>query len=260
MNIRALIVDDEPYARERLRELCRNESDVEVVGEAAQGGEAIEKIEELRPDLLLLDVQMRGINGFGVLKQLKTPHPWVIFVTAYEQHAVDAFSVDAVDYLLKPFDRERFRLAIDKVRNRLADPPGNRLADQITTAVRDTVISVTGRGSSGAGRRIVAERDGRLYFLAQGDIDLIEADRNYVRVHCGSEVFRIRWTMQDAEATLDGSQFLRVHRSAIVNVNKIKVMERWFHGEYVISLASGQRLTSGRAYRQRIQGYLRNGR
>ncbi len=261
MTIRALIVDDEPYARERLRELCALEPDVAVVGEATHGVEAIEQTEATRPNLLLLDVQMRGTNGFDVLERLSGERPLVVFVSAYDQYALAAFGVDAVDYLLKPFDRERFRQAIRRVRSRLSDDTNSALADRISTAVRDTVMSVTGRpASSSAPKRIVAERDGRLFFIAQPDIDSVEANRNYVNISAGSDSFTIRWTMQQAETTLEPSMFLRVHRSVIVNTHKIREMERRFHGEYVLTLANGQKFTSGRAYRRHIQTHLKNAR
>ncbi|HVY82907.1 MAG TPA: LytTR family DNA-binding domain-containing protein [Steroidobacteraceae bacterium] len=260
MSIRALIVDDEPYARERLRELCAQEPDVAVVGEATHGVEAIEQVEATRPNLLLLDVQMRGTNGFDVLERLTGERPLVVFVSAYDQYALAAFGVEAVDYLLKPFDRERFRQAIRRVRSRLSGDKQTELADRISSAVRDTVISVSGKPVPAAPKRIVAERDGRLFFIAQPDIDSVEANRNYVNISAGAESFTIRWTMQQAEMTLDPSMFLRVHRSVIVNTHKIREMERRFHGEYVLTLANGQKFTSGRAYRRHIQAHLKNAR
>jgi two-component system, LytTR family, response regulator len=261
VSIRALIVDDEPYARERLRELCALEPDVAVVGEASHGIEAIEQVEAARPNLLLLDVQMRGTNGFDVLERLNGDKPLVVFVSAYDQYALAAFGVEAVDYLLKPFDRERFRQAIRRVRTRLSGDKGTDLADKISNAVRETVISVAGRAPATNGpKRIVAERDGRLFFIAQPDIDSVEANRNYVNITAGEDHFTIRWTMQQAEGTLDPGMFLRVHRSVIVNTHKIREMERRFHGEYTLTLANGQRFTSGRAYRRHIQAHLKNAR
>jgi two-component system LytT family response regulator len=261
VSIRALIVDDEPYARERLRELCALEPDVAVVGEATHGVEAIEQVEATRPNLLLLDVQMRGTNGFDVLERLSGERPLVVFVSAYDQYALAAFGVEAVDYLLKPFDRERFRQAIRRVRSRLSGDKQTELADRISSAVRETVISVTGRPATSASpKRIVAEREGRLFFIAQPDIDSVEANRNYVNISAGAESFTIRWTMQQAESTLDPNMFLRVHRSVIVNTHKIREMERRFHGEYVLTLANGQKFTSGRAYRRHIQAHLKNAR
>jgi two-component system, LytTR family, response regulator len=210
---------------------------------------------------VLLDVQMRGTNGFDVLERLNGDKPLVVFVSAYDQYALAAFGVEAVDYLLKPFDRERFRQAIRRVRTRLSGDKGTELADKISNAVRETVISVAGRAPVSNGpKRIVAERDGRLFFIAQPDIDSVEANRNYVNITAGADNFSIRWTMQQAEGTLDPDMFLRIHRSVIVNTHKIREMERRFHGEYTLTLASGQRFTSGRAYRRHIQAHLKNSR
>src|SRR5882672_535140 len=256
--IRTLIVDDEPFARQRLRELCALEHDVELVGECEHGNEAIRQAQALKPDLVLLDVQMRGVNGFDVLEQLTDHVPLVVFVTAYEEYASDAFDVHAVDYVVKPFDRARFQQALDRVRQRLADESGRELRTGIASAVREAMHSVGG-GMPAPVKRIVADKDDRIVFIDPSDIDCIEASRNYVCIRVGKESYRLRCTMQQAEQMLDHSRFLRIHRSIIINTLKIKEMERWFHGEYVITLSSGQRFTSGRVYRQQIQTHLRNG-
>ncbi len=168
-----------------------------------------------------------------------------------------------MDYLLKPFDRERFRQAMRRVRTRLTGgDKSTDLADKISNAVRETVISVAGRTPvpNGAPSASWPSGDGRLFFIAQPDIDSVEANRNYVNITAGADNFTIRWTMQQAEGTLDPSMFLRVHRSVIVNTHKIREMERRFHGEYTLTLANGQRFTSGRAYRRQIQAHLKNAR
>jgi two-component system LytT family response regulator len=255
--IRTIIVDDEPLARQRLRELCADEPDVEIVAECEHGNEAVQQIVALRPDLIFLDVQMRGVSGFDVLRRLTDHEPLVVFVTAYEEYARDAFEVDAVDYLVKPFQRARFQQALDRVRQRIADESGRELRTGIASAVRDA-MHAAGAGSSPV-KRIVADRDDRIVFIDPADIDCIEANRNYICIRVGKETYRLRCTMRQAEQMLDPARFLRIHRSIIINTLKIKEMERWFHGEYVITLTSGQRLTSGRAYRQQIQGQLRNG-
>ena len=257
-SIRTLIVDDEPFARQRLRELCALEPDIELVGECDHGNEAVRQAQALKPDLVLLDVQMRGINGFDVLERLTDHVPLVIFVTAYEEYASDAFDVHAVDYLVKPFDRARFQQALDRVRQRMADESGRELRTGIASAVREAMHSVGGALPAPV-KRIVADKDDRIVFIDPADIDCIEASRNYVCIRVGKESYRLRCTMQQAELMLDQSRFLRSHRSIIINTLKIKEMERWFHGEYVITLASGQRFTSGRVYRQQIQTHLRNG-
>jgi two-component system LytT family response regulator len=258
VRIRTLIVDDEPFARQRLRELCADERDIEVVGECEHGSAAVQRITALRPDLVLLDVQMRGVNGFDVLEQLRERIPLIVFVTAFEEYARDAFDVDAVDYLVKPFDRARFRQAIERVRQRMADESGRELRSGIATAVRDAMHEANSGGAAPV-KRIVADKDDRIVFIDPADIDCIEASRNYICIRVAKESYRLRCTMQQAEQMLDRSRFLRIHRSIIINTLKIREMERWFHGEYIITLFNGQRFTSGRAYRQQIQTHLRNG-
>lgn len=256
--IRTLIVDDEQFARQRLTELCQAEGDIELIGECSHGAEAVRTIEKLRPDLVLLDVQMRGTSGFDVLRKLSEgTMPLVIFVTAFDQYALGAYEFDAVDYLLKPFDAQRFHAAIARARQRMASGD-QRLRHEIAEVVRDELKRSPAARVRPA-QRIVAERDERLTFIDPQDIDCIEADRNYIAIRVGRDQYRLRCTMQQAEAMLDPDCFLRIHRSVIINSLKIREMERWFHGEYVITLKNGQRFTSGRGYRQRIQGYLKNG-
>ena len=258
--IRTLIVDDEHLARQRLRELLAAEADMEIVGECDHGGHAVRMITELRPDLVLLDVQMRGANGFEVLRRLSEgPPPLVVFVTAYEDYALNAFEVDAVDYLLKPFDRARFQQALTRVRHRMQYSDTTRLRSELADVVRGALAHATAPTSTGPLRRIVAERDERLTFIDPQDIDSVEANRNYIAIRVGREAYRLRSTLHQAEAMLDRGCFLRIHRSVIVNTLKIRDMERWFHGEYVITLKNGQRFTSGRSYRRQIQAYLHNG-
>jgi two-component system LytT family response regulator len=260
LRIRTLIVDDEYFARQRLHDLVSQEPDMEVVGECNHGGQAVQMITELRPDLVLLDVQMRGANGFEVLRRLSEgPPPLVVFVTAYEDYALSAFEVDAVDYLLKPFDRPRFQQALTRVRHRLHNTDNARLRNELADVVRGALAHATPPASPGPLRRIVAERDERLTFIDPQDIDSVEANRNYIAIRVGREAYRLRSTLHQAEAMLDRGCFLRIHRSVIVNTLKIRDMERWFHGEYVITLKNGQRFTSGRSYRRQIQAYLHNG-
>ncbi len=237
------------------------ETDIEVVGECSHGAEALEAIETQRPDLVLLDIEMRGTSGFDVLKSLGAGHsPLVIFVTAYENYALGAFEFDAVDYLLKPYDAARFRAAIGRARQRMSAIASNgSLSRQDIAAVVRDELQRAPQPRQRLAQRIVAERDDRLTFIDPQDIDSIEADRNYISIRVGRESFRLRCTMQQAEQMLNPDSFLRIHRSVIINSLRIRDMERWFHGEYVITLKNGQRFTSGRGYRQRIQGYLKNG-
>ena len=258
--IRTLIVDDEYAARQRLRELCRDEADVEVIAECSHAAQAVQMIAEFKPDLLFLDVQMRGKSGFEVLRCLpRGPAPLVVFVTAYEDYALSAFEVDAVDYVLKPFDRNRFQQALARVRQRLGHTDTVRLRSELADVVRGALASTPPQPTPGPLRRIVAERDERLTFIDPQEIDSIEANRNYIAIRVGREAYRLRCTLHQAEAMLDRCCFLRIHRSVIVNTLRIRDMERWFHGEYVITLKNGQRFTSGRSFRRQIQAYLHNG-
>lgn len=258
--IRTLILDEEHGARQRLRELCSEETDVDVIAECSHEEQALQMITELRPDLLFLDVQMRGKSGFDVLRSLpQGPPPLVVFATAYEDYALTAFEVDAVDYLLKPFDRHRFQQALARVRQRLASSDTARLRSELVDIVRGALAGTAPHASPGPLRRIVAERDERLTFIDPQEIDSVEANRNYIAIRVGREAYRLRSTLHQAEAMLDRGCFLRIHRSVIVNTLKIGEMERWFHGEYLITLKNGQRFTSGRSYRRQIQAYLHNG-
>jgi two-component system LytT family response regulator len=258
-SIRTLIVDDELLARQRLRELCRQEPDIEVVGECSHGGEAVQLIRSLRPDLLLLDVEMRETNGFDVLRCLPpSAAPLVVFVSAFEHYAYGAFDVEAVDYLLKPFDRGRFQHALGRARQRLAAARSSNLRGEITAAVQGALATAV-RPPAAPAKRIVAEKDERLTFIDPQDIDCIEADRNYISIRVGPDVYRLRCTMQQAQEMLDPASFLRIHRSVIINTLRIREMERWFHGEFLITLKNGQRFTSGRSYRRHIQAYLHTG-
>lgn len=258
--IRTLIVDDEYAARQRLRELCRDEADVEVIAECSHAAQAVQMIAEFKPDLLFLDVQMRGKSGFEVLRCLpQGPAPLVVFVTAYEDYALSAFEVNAVDYVLKPFDRNRFQQALARVRQRLGHTDTVRLRSELADVMRGALASTPPQPMPGPLRRIVAERDERLTFIDPQEIDSIEANRNYIAIRVGREAYRLRCTLHQAEAMLDRCCFLRIHRSVIVNTLKIRDMERWFHGEYVITLKNGQRFTSGRSFRRQIQAYLHNG-
>jgi two-component system, LytTR family, response regulator len=254
MSIRAVIVDDEPLARDRLRELCGEEPDVSVVGEATHSLDALRQLEQLRPNLVLLDVQLRGTSGIAMLRELSGARPLVVIVSAYEQYALEAFDVAAVDYLVKPCGRERFRLAMRRVRERIADSQGESLAVRIA----DTLRSVGNTPSEARPKRIVVEHDGRLMFVSQDDIHCVIADRNYVTIHCGRQTYSLRWTMQQAVASLDASRFLRVHRSVIINCEQVREMTRWFHGEYLIVLTNDQRVTSGRSFSPALRARIKN--
>ena len=291
--VRVLIVDDERLARQRVRRLVQTEADVEVVGEAESGHEAVALIRELQPDLVCLDVQMPGLDGFGVLRELDGGHvPMVLFITAYDEHAQRAFDVHAVDYVLKPVDQERFKAAFDKARKQRANAvAAERLGELLETVRRladgAAAVNADERGeravgfAGAAGRengpnpangnatagshgvaaasggryasRILVKQDGRMFFVKTTEIDWIEADRNYVRLHVGKTAHTIRERIGHLEETLDPRLFARIHRSTIVNLNRVREMQQWFSGDYVVILEDGTRLRLSRHYRDRVE-------
>jgi len=250
--IRVLIVDDEPLAREMLREMLEADQDVEIVRERSNGREAVEAIRVHSPDLLFLDVQMPEVGGFEVLEALGTgPMPHVIFVTAYDQYAVRAFEVHALDYLLKPFDRERFDISWQRAKAQIVrDKDGGR--DQRILALLEELKA----GSSRYLERLVIKSGGRIYFLETNEIDWIEAEGNYVSVHSGKKSHLLRETISSLESQLDPRKFLRIHRSSIVRIDRIKELQPWFHGEYHVILQNGTQLMLSRNYREKLQEAL----
>jgi len=251
--IRTLIVDDEPLARERLRALLGGEGDVEVVGECANGKTAVEAIESLKPDLVFLDVQMPVLDGLGVVEAVGAEEmPAVIFVTAYDRYALRAFEVHALDYLLKPFDRPRFQQAVQRAREQLQRHKSAELNERLVALLED---SQTNRKPQD---RLVIKAGGRVFFLKTEEIDWIEAAGNYARIHVGKESHLLRETMSALETRLDPEKFLRIHRSTIVNIERIQELQPWFHGDYVVILRDGTQLTLSRGYRQKIQEVFGN--
>ncbi len=252
MAIKTIIVDDEPLAREKLRGFLEKESDVEIIGECRDGREALEAIESEKPDLVFLDVQMPEMDGFEVLENLDPEAlPTVIFVTAYDQYAIKAFDVHAVDYLLKPFDRERLGKAMERARSEHERRQAGDARRQLLALLQDVE---TRREKYPA--RLVIKTSGRVVFLKVDEIDWVDAAGNYVRVHAGAESHMLRETMGRLEERLDPERFLRIHRSTIVNVEGIRELQQQFHGDYLVVLKNGQRLTLSRSYRDRIQELL----
>lgn len=252
--IRALVVDDEPLAREMIREMLEDDSDVEIVGECASGREAVEAIRSLTPDLVFLDIQMPELGGFEVLESFeRQTTPYIIFVTAYDQYAVRAFEVHAFDYLLKPFDHERFDAAWQRVKSQIKrDQSGERdrhileLLEELKSGPRHL-------------ERLVIKNGGRVFFLNVQDVYCIESEGNYVRVYDNEKGYLLRETISSLEEQLDPRQFRRIHRSAIVKIDRIKEMQPWFHGEYRIIMENGKQLTLSRNYRANFQGAIGNG-
>jgi two-component system LytT family response regulator len=252
--IRALVVDDEPLARDRVMSLLQQEEDVEVIGECHDGTQAVAAIHNQSPDLVFLDVQMPGHNGFEVIEAVGADRmPPVIFVTAYDEYALRAFEVHALDYLLKPFGRERFRETLQHARQALDRRRAGDLGRRLLALVNDI------KPEPSKLERLVVKSGGRVFFLRTDQIDWIEAAGNYVRLHLGEESHLFRETMTRMEARLDTRQFVRIHRSRIVNTDRVKELQPWFNGEYVVVLQSGTRLTLSRGYRDKLQEQLKRG-
>ena len=252
--IKTLIVDDEPLARERLATLLSSEPNIEVIGQCRDGEEAITAIQDHPPDLVFLDVQMPQMNGFEVIEAVGTDRmPLVIFVTAYDQHALKAFQVRALDYILKPFDRERFTQALERARKQIERDETGDLGRRLLALVKDL------RRDRPKTDRLVVKSGGRLFFLRADEIDWIEAAGNYVRLHVGPTSHLLRETMSAIEGRLDGEKFFRIHRSRIVNMERIQEMQPWLNGEYAVLLRTGTRLTLSRGYREKLQERLGRG-
>jgi two-component system LytT family response regulator len=248
--LRSLIVDDEPLARELLRRMLAQHGDVEVVGECGSGTQAVEAVRAARPDLIFLDVQMPGLDGFGVLSELAPDIPEVVFVTAYDQYALRAFDVHALDYLLKPFDEERLARAVDRARAHLRRPDAEGDRRQILALLDEL------RATRGFRERLVIRVGERAFLQPVADIDWLEADGKYVKVHAGQRTHTIRETMTQLAEMLDPRRFLRISRSAIVNVDRIREIQPWFRGEYVVIMQSGAEVTSTRGYRDTLKALL----
>ncbi|MEM8963686.1 MAG: LytTR family DNA-binding domain-containing protein [Acidobacteriota bacterium] len=254
MAIRTLIVDDEPLARDKIRGFLDEETSVEIIGECRDGQEALVAIERDKPDLLFLDIQMPELDGFEVIDNLdpeSTP-PVVIFVTAYDQYAIKAFDVHAVDYLLKPYDRSRFRAALERARGELERRETEDLRSQLQGLLEDLK---TQRGTEYPDR-LVIKTSGRVVLVPVDEIEWVDAAGNYVRIHAGGDSYMMRETMSGLEKRLDPARFLRIHRSTIVALSVIKELQQQFHGDYLVILRNGQRLTLSRSYRDKVQELL----
>jgi two-component system, LytTR family, response regulator len=242
MTLRALIVDDEPFARERVRRLLGDAPDIEVIGECPDGFRAVADITALGPDLVLLDVVMPGKDGFEVLDELRGAAPAVIFLTAHDRFAIRAFEAAALDYLLKPFDEQRFALALDRARRALGGSGRDRLRP----------VAFTPGGLT----RLVVRHAGRIRFVKITEVSHITAEANYVCVHAGGEVHLVRETLGALEAELDPARFVRIHRATIVNLDRVRELEPMFNGQYAVVLDDGARVTLSRRYRPHLERRL----
>jgi two-component system LytT family response regulator len=249
--IRVVVVDDEELARDRLEALLAQHSNVEVVGTCADGASAIETIERTRPDLVFLDVQMPGMNGFEVVENLDGERmPAVVFVTAHDAHALRAFEVHALDFLLKPFDEARFVKTLDRARAQLSQQDGSTINSHLMSLIEEL------RGEKKYPERLIVKSGGRVFFVRADEIDWVEASGNYVKLHTRNEAYLLRESMKNMEAKLDPKTFVRIHRSAIVNIDSIKELEPWFHGEYIVIMRDGTRLTASRVFSDRLSALM----
>lgn len=249
--IRTLVVDDEPMARERILGLLAQETDVEVVGQCADGVQAVSAIQQLSPELVFLDVQMPAVDGFGVIRQVGPDKmPMVVFVTAYDEYALQAFEVHALDYLLKPFGRDRLQQCLDHARHLRERQRAGDLGKSLLALVQDF------RPEQKKQDRLVVKSGGRVFFVRTEDIDWVEASGNYVRLHMKEQSYLFRETMNQMEARLDPQRFFRIHRSRIVNTERIKELQPWFNGEYVVVLQNGTQLRLSRSYREKLEERL----
>ncbi len=239
--MRVLIVDDEPLARRRIRRLLVAERDLEIAGECGDGAKALAAIAELRPDLLFLDVQMPGQDGFAVLAAAPRPWPLVIFCTAYDEYAVRAFEVQALDYLLKPFTPRRFAEVVQRARTQWAR--GGEVEARLAALLAQ---------HAPAPRRIAVKSKGRTLLLDPADIHYVRAEGNYARIVTANGSHLVRDTMNSLERDLGAPRFVRIHRSVIVQLDRVRELQPWFRGDYVAVLDSGVRLPLSRTFRESV--------
>jgi len=260
--IRVAIVDDEELARERMRNLLSEHNDIEVVAECADGAEALRAIDDKNPDLVFLDVQMPDVSGFEVVEALERGDaesptnggraPAIVFVTAHDDHALKAFEIHALDFLLKPFDEARFEKTLSRARRHVRQ--SRDTVDARLLALLEDLR--TERRGTRHSDRLIVKSGGRVFFLRTEEIDWVEAAGNYVRLHARSESHLLRESMKNMEARLDPNTFVRIHRSAIVNIDRVKELEPWFHGEYIVIMRDGTRLTASRVYSDRLSALI----
>ena len=249
--IRAVVVDDEELGRDRLQSLLSEQSDVEIVGVCADGASAVETIDREQPDLVFLDVQMPGMDGFEVIENLDPARlPAVVFVTAHDGHAIRAFEIHALDFLLKPFDQTRFEKALERARTQLAAKQGQVIDSRLVSLLEEL------REERKYPERLIVKSSGRVFFVRAEEIDWVEASGNYVKVHTKADAHLLRESMKNMEAKLDPKTFVRIHRSAIVNIDRIKELEPWFHGEYIVIMRDGTRLTASRVFSDRLSALI----
>jgi two-component system LytT family response regulator len=251
--IRTVIVDDEAPARSRIRQLLKDQPEFEIIADCSNGRQAVELVQKEHPDLLFLDVQMPRLNGLEVCQTLAAnavPLPMIIFVTAYDDYALKAFEVHALDYLLKPFDRARFEKALSHAREQL------RRSSAVVSDSRLTALLEDLRAGTKKPERLVFKQNGRVIFIRTESIDWVEADGNYVRVRAGEEAHYLRETLGSLESQLPPGKFMRISRSVVVNLDRVKELQPLFYGDYSVILRDGSKLNMSRNYRDRLESIL----
>ena len=267
--IRALIVDDESLAREALLVMLKDDPEMEVISECRNGKEAVTLIRQQSPDIVFLDIQMPEMDGFQVVEEVGVKRmPVTVFVTAYDKYALRAFEAHALDYLLKPFDHDRFNTALQRAKSFVQQQKLGEISESLFAVLQDMKLKTSESPSEADNRktervaqkepidRVAIKSSGRIYFLKIEEIDWVEGAGDYLSLHSGSQTHLIRETMGNFQAKLDPRKFLRIHRSTIVNIERIKDIRPLFKGEYVVTLTSGNRLKSSRSYRHELQSLL----
>ena len=265
--IKTLIVDDEVLARRTIRDLLANDPEIEIIGECSNGAEAVKFIREQRPDLLFLDIQMPQMTGFEALAQVEVEHiPAIIFVTAFDQYALKAFEVQALDYLLKPFTDQRFEEALKKAKSQIEMAEVNRLSQSLVALLGKQrvealheVQEVQQAASKNFISRFMIRSSGKAAFVKAEDVDWIAADDYYIKLHVAGKAHLLRISMNELEEKLDPKKFLRIHRSTIINFDRVQELQQTPNGEYAVVLKDGTQLKLSRSRRERLQRFLMSG-
>lgn len=250
--ISVVIIDDEQLARTRIRRLLQVDDDIEIVAECSDGLAAVETLNELKPDLVFLDVQMPEMNGFEVLENLDySPMPLIIFATAYDKYAIKAFDVHAIDYLLKPFDDDRFADSLNLAKEKIGSAERDKLTQNIFSLLGDSNKTVNEFID-----RLVVKTDGRMFFVKTNDIIRIKAAGKHLEIKTQDKNHLIRKTMNEIETKLNPDHFIRIHRSAIINIDHIKEIQYWYKNEYIFIMSNNEKIASSSSYRKNLEKVL----
>ena len=260
--IKVLIIDDENLAREKIRTFLSREADIEITGECKNATEAISAIKNLKPDLIFLDIKLPGKNAFEMLEELNMKTlPFIVFTTAFDKYAVKAFDVNAVGYLLKPFDKERLEKVLQTARVQIANSKSSEINNNILEALKELNKLSSEKREDHKGKlteRFVIKSPGKIYFIKADDIEWLEASGNYIKIFANNGTHMYRETLSNIEKILDPKKFMRIQRSVIVNLDFIKELKTWFHNEYNVFMKNGTQFTSGRTFKNNIDKIFKN--